>query len=82
VFDDSNPREVCLRSPLAYATSFKCPVQLYFGELETALAAGTRLTAERAQAHILDVEAVMVPGDHFTVVPEEIRLAIAFFQKK
>ena len=29
--DITNIRELELRSPLAYATSFKCPVRIYYG---------------------------------------------------
>jgi hypothetical protein len=30
-FDTSDPREIQLRSPLAYAGSFKCPLRIYHG---------------------------------------------------
>lgn len=33
-----------------------------------------------AKAHGLDVEAIVVEGDHFTAVPEELSRAIAFFR--
>jgi dipeptidyl aminopeptidase/acylaminoacyl peptidase len=82
VFDRSDLREFQMRSPLAYATSFKCPVRLYYGEQETAQAIYSRQTAERARGHGLDVEAVEVPGDHFSSVSEATRQAIAFFGKK
>jgi acetyl esterase/lipase len=32
VFDTSDPREVQMRSPEAYAGSFKCPARLYYGD--------------------------------------------------
>ena len=38
-------------------------------------------TAARAKEKGLDVEAVSVPGDHVTAVPEAMRQAIEFFNK-
>jgi dipeptidyl aminopeptidase/acylaminoacyl peptidase len=79
-FDQSDIREFRLRSPVAYATSFKCPARLYVGSGEPVYHASTRRTALLAKAGGLDVEAVVVPGDHFGCVPEALRRAIAFFR--
>jgi hypothetical protein len=36
--------------------------------------------AEIAQTKGLDVEAIEVPGDHFSAIPEAIARSIAFFR--
>jgi dienelactone hydrolase len=79
-FDVTNDEEVRMRSPLAFAESFKCPVRIYFGSEEPIFAEASRDTASRARAAGLDAESRAVPGDHFTAVPKEISLAIAFFR--
>ena len=70
-----------MRSPLAYASSFKCPTRLYYGNLEYALSTGNQETATRAQAAGLDVQAVSVSGDHFTAVEPAIEKTIQFFEQ-
>lgn len=80
-FDQSNPREFEMRSALAFPTSFKCPVRLYYGSEELAFRNSSQKTAELARAAKLDVEAVSIPGDHFSSVPEGIRRCIEFFRK-
>ena len=42
----------------------------------------TDTTVMRAKAKGLDVDAIAVPGDHTTSVPEAMRQAIQFFQEK
>jgi dipeptidyl aminopeptidase/acylaminoacyl peptidase len=79
-FDQSNMREFAMRSPIAYATSFKCPVRLYYGSEEPMFALSSATTAMRAKTKGLDVEAVSIPGDHDTAVPEAMRQAIQFFK--
>ena len=81
VFDRSDPREFVLRSPLAYATRFKCPVRLYYGTQEDWADAPSRRTALLAKEKRLDVAAVRVPGDHRSHVPEAIKQSIEFFRK-
>lgn len=76
-FDRGNPLEFELRSPLAYASSLKSPTRLFYGSEERG---STRTMASLAQRAGLDVEAVEVPGDHFSAVPEEIQRSIAFFR--
>jgi dipeptidyl aminopeptidase/acylaminoacyl peptidase len=80
-FDQADIRELQVRSPVAYAASFKCPARLYVGSEEGFLGS-TRRTALLAKGRGLDVEAVVVPGDHFSYVPEALRQTIAFFQSK
>jgi dipeptidyl aminopeptidase/acylaminoacyl peptidase len=79
-FDQKDLREFQVRSPVVYATSFKCPARLYYGSEDTFFDADTRRTAQLARGRGLDVEAVQVPGNHHTFVPEALRQAIAFFR--
>jgi acetyl esterase/lipase len=81
-FDPADVREVRLRSPVAYATSFKCPVRLYLGSEEIGLQASTRRLALLAKGRGLDVKMVTVPGDHLTCVPQAMRQAAEFFKRK
>ncbi len=81
VFDPKSVRELHMRSPVAFATSFKCPVRLYCGSAEPMFAAPSQETSKRAKTKGLDVEAVTVSGDHFSAVPEEIQQSIRFFQE-
>jgi dipeptidyl aminopeptidase/acylaminoacyl peptidase len=81
-FDRSDPREFTLRSPLAYATKFKCPVRLYYGTQEAFFDASSRRTAELAKGKDLNVEAVRVPGNHNTHVPAAMKQSIEFFKKR
>jgi dipeptidyl aminopeptidase/acylaminoacyl peptidase len=80
-FDTSDDREIRLRSPVAYATSFKCPVRLFCGDEEFWVQSSTLRTAMLAKAVGIDVEAVEVPGDHFSSMPEAIRRSIEFFRR-
>ncbi len=79
-FDRGDLRELRIRSPVVYARGFRCPTRLYLGEEEFWAEASSALTADRARSAGLDVEAISVPGDHFSSVPEAMRRAIAFFR--
>jgi hypothetical protein len=79
-FDATDEQEVRMRSPVEFAESFKCPMRIYYGTKERFFAAESNETARIARARSLDVETLAVPGDHFTAVPEEIALAVAFFR--
>jgi len=81
-FDPSDKREFQMRSPLAFPRSFRCPTRLYYGSQEILFASNSKKTAELARAAGRDVEAVSVPGDHFTSVDPAMRQAILFFQQK
>jgi len=70
-----------MRSPGAYATSFKCPTRLYYGAQEFFFQAPSQRTASLAKRRGLDVEAVSVAGDHLTSVEPAMRQALAFFRK-
>jgi dipeptidyl aminopeptidase/acylaminoacyl peptidase len=80
-FDRSDIREVQLRSPVAYAGSFKCPVRLYLGDEEDYFMNSTRRTALLAKERSLDVEMIVLRGDHSTYVPEALRKTIEFFRQ-
>src|SRR5437899_6936294 len=68
-FDPNDTLEFRMRSAIAYATSFKCPVRMYFGSQERFFGPLSKQTAALAQTKHLDVQAVSVPGDHFRAVP-------------
>ena len=81
-FDTSADHEIRLRSPVAYATSFKCPVRLFCGDEEFWAQSSTLRTAMLAKRAGVDVEAIEVPGDHFSSMPEAIRESIEFFRRQ
>jgi dipeptidyl aminopeptidase/acylaminoacyl peptidase len=80
-FNAGNPRELQLRSPLAYAASFKCPVRIYYATQDHFVLTSRR-AAELAKERGLDVEAVRIDGDHGSIVPLGVKQSIPFFQGK
>jgi dienelactone hydrolase len=80
-FDKADSRELQLRSPLAYAASFKCPVRIYYATHDHFVLTSQR-TAKLAKERGLDVEAVRIEGDHGSIVPLGIKQSIVFFQAK
>jgi formylglycine-generating enzyme required for sulfatase activity len=81
-FDRSDPREVQLRSPIAYASSFKCPLRLYHGTEEARFfGLMSQRTAALAKRRGLDVEVVEVEGTHGSHVPRSMMQSIAYFQR-
>jgi dipeptidyl aminopeptidase/acylaminoacyl peptidase len=80
-YDTWDEAEYRIRSPLAFATSFKCPVRLYWGDGEPYFTESTRETARRAKAAGLDVDAVQVKGNHGTMVGPASQRAIEFFRE-
>jgi dienelactone hydrolase len=81
-FDPADMQEFQMRSPIAFATSFKSPVRIYYGSREQYFSSSSQRTASLARQKQLDVEAISVSGDHFGAVPEEIQQSIKFFQTK
>jgi dipeptidyl aminopeptidase/acylaminoacyl peptidase len=81
-FDVSNEEEFRMRSPLLFAASFQCPARLFVGDQENLFIASTRETARRAKATGRDVEAIIVPGNHFSMTQAAIPLAVTFFQQQ
>jgi dipeptidyl aminopeptidase/acylaminoacyl peptidase len=82
-FDPTDLRELRVRSPVAYATSFKCPARLYIGSREAPnQVAATWRTAMLARQKGLDVEAVVLPSDGSAIFPEAVRQAVEFFDRQ
>jgi dipeptidyl aminopeptidase/acylaminoacyl peptidase len=81
-FDTSDQTEIELRSPLAYAASFKCPVRMFYGADERYFAISTPLTAQIARQHGVDAEAVVVKGNHSNDLEQSIRLMLDFFHSR
>jgi dipeptidyl aminopeptidase/acylaminoacyl peptidase len=81
-FDTSNAEELRMRSAIVFAASFKCPTRLYLGEEEEWAKPANEETARRAKAAGHDVEVVVVPGNHHTMLDAAILAAIAFFDKQ
>jgi len=81
VFDQSNQRETLMRSPEAFATSFKCPAKLFYGSSEPWFAQQTIRTVASARSAGLDVQSMVVPGDHMSSVHPAILRTIEFFRQ-
>lgn len=79
-FDRRNGAEFEMRSPLSFAASFKAPARLFYGTEEHFFRDTTQRTAQLAQRAGLDVQAVEVPGDHFSAVPGAIAQSIELFR--
>jgi dipeptidyl aminopeptidase/acylaminoacyl peptidase len=80
-FERSDSREFQMRSPLAFPRSFQCPVRVYYGSQEALFPASSQKLAQLARAAGKDVEAVSIPGDHFSSVSAAMQQSIAFFQQ-
>jgi len=82
-FDLNDPREFQVRSPLAYAGSFKCPARLYYSnQAWEHMHLTSQRTAEVAKERGLDVEAILVEGNHFSMVRPAMKQSIEFFRTK
>ena len=81
-FDTLNAKEFEMRSPLAYAGSFKCPVRIYYGTNEPHFHLSTLQTVAISKKKGLDVKSEQIEGGHEDAVPEEMKLAIKFFNQK
>jgi hypothetical protein len=79
-FDKTNLRELQMRSPLAYAPSFKCPVRVYYATQDHFVRTSER-TAAVAKEHHLNVEAVRMVGDHGSIVPAAVKRSLEFFRE-
>jgi dipeptidyl aminopeptidase/acylaminoacyl peptidase len=80
-FDQTDPREFQLRSPLAYAASFKCPVRIYYGTAEPHWRISSELTAKLARKKKLNVETIRIEGSHDSAVADEMKQSIDFFKE-
>ncbi len=81
-FDTADPKEVVIRSPLAWPKSFKCPARLYVGSEELPYLWATQKLAKKAKANGQDVECVDLEGDHSTVVRPALDRMIQFFNDR
>ncbi len=79
-FDRTDPKEIAIRSPLAWPKSFKCPARLYVGRDELQYMWATNKLAEKARAAGADVQCEELDGDHDTVVRPALERMIGFFQ--
>ena len=83
VFDPKDLRELQVRSPLAYAGSFKCPTRLYYSaEASIYFHHPSRRLVEVAKRKGSEVEAIRVKGNHSSHVPPAMKLSIAFFNHR
>jgi formylglycine-generating enzyme required for sulfatase activity len=81
-YDSSDLRESLLRSPIVYASRFKCPLRLYFATESASIGQMmSRRTAALAKRRGLDVEALEIEGNHGTHVAWAIPQSIAFFER-
>jgi dipeptidyl aminopeptidase/acylaminoacyl peptidase len=80
-FDITDVRELEMRSPLAFAAFFRCPLRIYYGSQEFHFDLTSQRTAEIARENGKDVEAVKVQGNHLTQVPDAIKASIEFFRQ-
>ena len=81
VYDATDEQEALMRSPEAFATSFKCPAELYYGSDEHWLQGECERTAATARNAGHQVQAHQVPGNHFTSVYPAILRSIHFFEQ-
>ncbi len=81
-FDLNDLRELQVRSPLAYAASFKCPTRLYYStEASIYFHYANQRTVMAAKAKGLDVETIQVEGSHFSHVAPAMKHSIEFFKQ-
>jgi acetyl esterase/lipase len=82
VFDPKEPRELQVRSPLAYVFSLKSPLRLYYSYEASPIAAKpSRRFAELARTRYLDAKAVRVRGSHMSHVARALPQSIEFFKQ-
>ena len=82
VFDPKDPRELQVRSPLAYVYSLKSPVRLYYSYEASVIAhRPSQRFAELAKARSLDAKANRVWGSHMSHVARAMPRSIAFFKQ-
>jgi dipeptidyl aminopeptidase/acylaminoacyl peptidase len=79
-FDDKNPREFQMRSPVCYAHSFKCPMKVMHGSEEVHFVTRVGLLSKRARDAHVSMDVDVLPGGHFSALPAEIDRSIQFFK--
>jgi dipeptidyl aminopeptidase/acylaminoacyl peptidase len=78
VFDTGNPDETRLRDPMSFVGSLRCPLYLYF---ERRASFDNQQFAEKARQRGKKCEAVLVPGDHSSMVAPAVRQSIERFRR-
>lgn len=78
-FDDSVPHEFEVRSPVCYAHSFKCPIQLLHASSETTFDQGNELLIKRAKAAKASIASNVIEGTHLSEIPGAVEASIQFF---
>lgn len=81
-FDATDANELAMRSPLAFAASFKCPVRMYYGTREPHFHLSTVKTTELARAAGLDAACEQIEGSHEGHVQASMARSLAFFEGK
>ena len=81
-FEMTRPEEFRMRSPLAFATSFRCPIRFFCSNESVGYIKETERLVKAAKQSRPDVEMVLVTGDHNTFRAPAAQLAIRFFQKR
>ena len=79
VFDQTNPTEFRLRSPIFFAASIRCPLFLFAGDQEDWCIPDNRQLASNARYFGKKCEFTTVPGDHLTSKPLAIKESLARF---
>jgi dipeptidyl aminopeptidase/acylaminoacyl peptidase len=79
-FDYHDERELIMRSPLAFAAYFKCPLRIYYGSAEPQFVLTSAQMAATARAGGQDVQVVKNEGNHMSHVATSIRESVAFFE--
>jgi dipeptidyl aminopeptidase/acylaminoacyl peptidase len=79
-FDYANARELIMRSPLAFAAYFRCPLRIYYGSQEPQFVYTAEDTAQVARSSGKDVQVIIEPGNHNTHLPLSIQDSAKFFQ--
>lgn len=83
VFDTKDDRELQVRSPLAYVSSLKSPVRLFYSyEAAPITQRPSQLFAELGRARGIDAKAIRVMGSHMSHVARAIPQSISFFREK
>ena len=78
-FDTADPLEYDMRSAVAFAPSFKCPILMLHGSEEHHSDAAIRLTVERARAAGKTAHRGVIEGNHTSAIPGETAESLRFF---
>jgi dipeptidyl aminopeptidase/acylaminoacyl peptidase len=81
VFNTRNPREFNMRSPVFFDKSLKNPLLIILGNKEKYFMESTKKFVHKAKKAQKQCDLLILPGDHFSIVPEAMEKALEFFQK-